>query len=573
MIDFNTLKKNSLKKDLTGCKIIKLAVVSDSSTQFIVDAIKGYGVQINLNFQIFETDHNQIDLQINDYSSDLYSYDPSFILIIPTVQKLLKEFFNTEMPNRADFAKKYLTTISRYYSIIQSKLPAKVIFTNFLELPDIIFSNYANKNSSSFLFQLRTINLGLMELGQLHSNLFINDICAVGANFGNERAIDQRMHIHADMPYSVDFLPLFAKNITDIISSLLGHLTKCIVLDLDNTLWGGVVADEGIENIEIGDLGIGKAFSEFQTWLKELKNRGIILTVCSKNTEAFAKEPFFNHPDMVLKFSDFAVFVANWESKVDNIHFIQNILNISFDSIVFLDDNPFERNMVKSQIPEIAVPELPEDPVEYVQTLSGLNLFETASFTQEDVSRNLQYQEEAQRAIVKSQFTNEDEYLSELMMISKVTPFESFTIPRISQLTQRSNQFNLRTIRYTPEEITRIAKSEDYLTLCFSLKDKFGDYGLISCIVLKKCSDNLFIDTWILSCRVLKRGMEQFILNQIVAAARKCGIKQIKGEYIPTPKNVMVKNLYATLGFISYNDSWILDVGTYTNLNTHIKNG
>jgi FkbH-like protein len=351
-------------------------------------------------------------------------------------------------------------------------------------------------------------------------------------------------------------------------------MKKCVILDLDNTLWGGIIGDDGMENIQIGELGIGKAFTNLQMWLKQLKQRGIILAVCSKNDETIVREPFEKHPDMILKLSDIAVFVANWDNKVQNINYIQSILNIGFDSMVFLDDNPFERNMVKTHIPYITVPDLPEDPSEYLTYLRSCNLFETASFTPEDEQRTQQYQEEAQRAVVQKQCINEDEFLLSLNMHSVVKPFDKFSIPRVSQLTQRSNQFNLRTIRYTEEEISAIADSDEHITLDFTLEDKYGDYGLISIIILKKQSDALFIDTWIMSCRVLKRGMEKFVLNQIAQQASKIGVKKIIGEYLPTAKNGLVKGHYNELGFTKCDGEdnlWILNLESYSDYSTFIS--
>ncbi|MHC4183499.1 MAG: HAD-IIIC family phosphatase, partial [Planctomycetota bacterium] len=321
-----------------------------------------------------------------------------------------------------------------------------------------------------------------------------------------------------------------------------------------------------------GDLGIGKAFTEFQKWIRQLKQRGIILAVCSKNYEHTAKEPFEKHPDMVLTLDDFAVFVANWNTKVDNIRYIQSVLNIGFDSIVYCDDNPAEREIVRTYIPDITVPELPEDPAEYQLYLSSLNLFETASYSHEDAKRTKQYQEEAKRKEIQTQFSNEDDFLKSLEMFSTVNPFDTFTIPRIAQLTQRSNQFNLRTIRYTEDELINIAGNNEYHTVAFTLEDKFGDYGLISILILKEANQALFIDTWIMSCRVLKRNMECFILNNIVALARKNGYNYIVGEYLPTPKNELVKDLFKELGFKCKKDKWRLDVRSYENKLNYIKN-
>jgi FkbH-like protein len=305
-----------------------------------------------------------------------------------------------------------------------------------------------------------------------------------------------------------------------------------------------------------------------------MQQRGIIIAVCSKNTESVAKEPFEKHPDMVLRMDDIAVFVANWENKASNIRHIQSVLNIGFDSMVFLDDNPFERNMVRENIPDITVPELPEDPAEYLEYLYPLNLFETISFSEEDTERTRQYQVEAKRTVLQKSFTNEDDFLKNLEMVSLVEPFNKFNTPRVAQLSQRSNQFNLRTVRYTEADIEAVGDDENYWSFAFTLEDKFGDNGLICVIILKKENEStIFIETWLMSCRVLKRGMENFVLNTIVQFAKQNGFTILKGEYIPTSKNEMVKDHYKNLGFTMANEYWVIDTTTYTDKKNfiHIK--
>jgi FkbH-like protein len=367
------------------------------------------------------------------------------------------------------------------------------------------------------------------------------------------------------MVVSIDALPYFADAVVKIIAAFQGNFKKCIIIDLDNTTWGGVIGDDGLENIQIGSLGIGKAFTEFQHWVKKLQQRGIIVAVCSKNTESIAKEPFEKHPDMVLRLEDIAVFVANWENKVNNIRKIQQILNIGFDSMVFVDDNPFERNIVRENIPQITVPELPEDPALYLDYFYGLNLFETVSFSGEDAKRTQQYQEEAERVVFQESFTNENDFLKSLNMISDTKPFNDFTIPRIAQLSQRSNQFNLRTVRYSEEDVKQITQSDNYFTLSFTLEDKFGDNGLICAIILEKKDDKtLFINTWFMSCRVLKRGMEVYTLNSRVELAKENDYDQLVGEYIQTQKNEIVHDHYKNLGFkASEKNLWKLNVKEY----------
>jgi FkbH-like protein len=555
--DFFSLKKN-IKRDFKGLPVYKLAILGDSSTQFLSVAIKGLGYEFNINFDIYESDYNQINQEVFSNSSGLYNFEPDFILIFHSTQKLLAKFQKNDEKDL--FAINNINEFEKLIQCLRDNSNAKIIFSNFSEIQDGVFGNFSNQVNSSFTYQLRKLNYELMNLSIRKKNFFINDISSLNNHFGFKNCFDPKLYINGDFVFSLDFTVIVTKNIIDIILSIIGKMKKCLILDLDNTLWGGVIGDDGLENIQIGDLGIGKAFTHLQKWIKQLKQRGIIIAICSKNTEKLAKEPFQKHPDMILKLEDISVFLANWETKVDNIRAIKSILNIGYDSMVFLDDNAFEREFVKRELPEITVPELPVDPSEYLYYLTSLNLFETSSYNLEDSYRNQQYQEEAKRAIVKQSFTSDHDYLASLEMQSSVNSFNKFNIPRVSQLTQRSNQFNVRTIRYSEDDIEKISFNKDYSTLAFTLKDKYGDYGLISAVILKKVVGNLFIDTWVMSCRVLKRGMEQFIFNKIAELAKKQGVEIIIGEYLPTEKNIIVESLYKDLGFELSENLWKFNI-------------
>lgn len=570
-ISFNRLIKN-LRQDTTGFPTLHIAVLADFASQHFTKALRSALISVRHNAQIWEADYNSVDASIFSENSEIYQEHFDYILILPSAFKLNKEF--SHFSNKQSFADTKVSHISNLVSLLIERTKSKIIFCNFHELNDGVFGNFANKTEQSFLFQIRKLNYGLMNLAARTPNLFIVDTQNLFASRGMAEAFDSKLYIHADIIFSLDFLALLACNTAQVIGAIQGNFKKCVILDLDNTLWGGVIGDDGIENIQIGDLGLGKAFTALQSWLLSLKNRGIILAVSSKNTESIAKEVFERHPGMTLRLDDISVFAANWETKVDNIMFIQSVLNIGFDSMVFLDDNPFERGIVKQNIPDIAVPDLPEDPAGYVPYLQSLNLFETASFSGEDTKRTKQYQEEAGRMVLQKTFANEDEFLSSLNMVALIEPVNNFTRPRVAQLTQRSNQFNLRTVRYTDEDINRMMNDPSYVTFAVSLSDTYGDYGLISAVFLqKKSEETLFIDTWIMSCRVLKRGVECFLLNEIMMHAVDSGFKYIDGEYIPTPKNGLVKDHYPTLGFqpIGRNNHYRVEVENYKMKNTFIK--
>lgn len=571
MKEFSQLKKN-LKKDFSHLKKIKVAVLGDTSTQFLVQALRGMGYEKGFDLQIWEADFNQIDRQVLDHSSELYEFKPELVIVFQSSHKLLGKYNKLNPEEYSQLALKELESINLYLSSIKSKLNAKLIYYNYTEIDDAVFGNYANETPSSFLFQLRKINFELMSLAANVSNLYLCDISSIQNKVGKLNFFKPSIYINTDMVLSIDVLADVAAKTIDIISALQGKIKKCVILDLDNTTWGGIIGDDGIENIQIGSLGIGKAFTEFQYWIKKLKNRGVIIAVCSKNSESVARLPFEKHPDMVLRMEDISVFIANWENKPDNIRQIQRILNIGFDSMVFLDDNPFERDFVRENIPEICVPELPEDPADYLEYLYTLNLFEAVSYSNEDSERTKLYQTEAKRVSNQQTFTNEDDFLKNLNMLSSVNVFNKFSIPRIAQLTQRSNQFNLRTIRYSEVDIERISNSKDYFTFSYTLNDRFGDNGLICVIILKKENNNtLFIDTWLMSCRILKRGMENFVLNTLVNFAKNNNFEFLKGEYIQTQKNEMVKDHYHGLGFEKKNSYFSLNVLNYQNRKSYIK--
>lgn len=546
---FVELKKNA-KKDMSDLKEYKIAILGDCSTQHLATALKGYGYTQGYNFDIFDSDYNQIDAQIMDNESELYQHKPDAVLIYMSAEKLYEKFCESSIESRSDFADLTISQINSYWTILNSKIKTNILQFNFIEIDDTVFGNFSSKVPSSFIFQLRKLNYKLMELVMKTKNAFLIDLSTIQNNYSRNYVHDDKLYYIAKMPLSTAILPEVSKQVVDVIKALNGKFKKCIILDLDNTLWGGVIGDDGLKGIQIGELGLGHAFSEFQMWLKELKNRGIILAVCSKNNESTAKEPFEKHPDMILKLDDISMFVANWENKASNIKYIQETLNIGMDSIVFIDDNKFERDSVKTLIPDITVPEIPEDPASYLTYLKSLNLFETASYSENDKDRTKQYQAEVGRTTMQNNFEDFNEYLKSLDMVAKANKFEDFEIPRISQLTQRSNQFNLRTIRYTEAEIEKIARDDKYLTLSFSLRDKFGDYGLISVLIMEKVdAKTLFVNTWLMSCRVLKRGMEEFIINKMVEVAKQNNFEKILGEYIKTQKNEMVKDIYSKLGF------------------------
>lgn len=575
MKNLQELKRN-LKKDNSSLPSIKVALTGDTATQLLAIAIRGMGVERGYNIDFYEAEYNQIEQQMLSPDSELYQFDADFIIIFQSTHKLSERhsLLNTEQQTAlADDRLDFVVSVCENPALAGKK----IIYFNYPEIGDTVFGSYANKVETSFTYQVRKLNYELMRISQQYQNLFICDIAELQNKFGRDKMFAPNTYANTEMVLRMDVLPFVASRVMDVVCAVKGQFKKCLILDLDNTVWGGVIGDDGLEGIQLGHgLGIGKMYTEFQMWIKKLKQRGIIICVASKNNEETAKEPFEKHPDMILKLEDIAVFQANWETKVDNIRTIQSILNIGFDSMVFLDDNPFERNMVRENISGITVPELPEYPEDYLEYLYSLNLFETASYSNLDKDRTKQYQVEAQRVSLSKTFTNEADFLKSLNMVSKISSFTKFNIPRVAQLSQRSNQFNLRTVRYTDADIEALANDPNVIDLSFTLEDKFGDNGLIAVVIMKPIDkETLFVDTWFMSCRVLKRGMENFTLNTMVEKAKIAGYKRIIGEYLPTVKNGMVSGHYSQLGFTTIEDTntaqWELDVNKYKEKECYIS--
>jgi FkbH-like protein len=566
---FSDIRPN-LRKDYAQFPSTRIAILGDTPTQFLHQALKACAYDRSLNPIVFEAGIDQIDAQVLDATSELHRFRPDYVLLFESAQRLLSRFYACPREEQTTFGQMHLEHVQALCRALDSHLESPVIYCNFGEIDDGVYGSYANKTRLSFSYQIRRVNLGLMDLASTVQNLFIVDLSSLQNRAGRSNIVSTATYATTGFAYSLDFWPGLATRALDIVLCLRGRMHKAVVVDLDNTLWGGVVGDDGLENIQIGNLGIGRAFSELQAWLKQLQKRGILLAVCSKNYEATAREVFEKHPDMVLRLDDFAVFVANWENKVDNIRHVQRVLGIGFDSMVYLDDSPFERAMVKQAIPSLTIPELPEDPADYLDVLSSLNLFETGTLSDSDEVRTRQYRQEAHRMSLQKTYDSEAAFLASLEMVATARPFDRFHVPRIAQLSQRSNQFNLRTLRYTERDVETIMDAPSYLARYFTLADRVGDYGLVSVVVLSKRDEYLFIENWLMSCRVLQRGMEGFVLNIVMQLARENGYARVVGEYIATDKNQLVKDHYCRLGFRAENGLWIATTDDYVEKQAYI---
>jgi FkbH-like protein len=574
-LDYGRLVRKSKKLEPSGATLkVRLAILSDAASQQFVPLLKVLFHENGVNVEIYEGPFDAIELEVLNPASGLYEFRPDVIVLANCTQALRGRYYESGSDNFLDEAGE---RIVRTWEAIHSHSPARIIQFNYPPPIERQFGHYDCKVPQSLYAMASALNERIAAAAREHNNVLICDVEAIATGVGRNDWFDDRLWYMTKAFCRLDHLPLVAQALVEIVLSTLGRVVKCVVLDLDNTLWGGVVGDDGPLGIAIGAHGDGESFYHFQHYLRSLKKRGILLAVCSKNNPETAMQPFLENPGMVLRRDDITVFVANWESKADNIRNIRDTLEIGLDSMVFLDDNPFERNLVRQYLPEVIVPELPEDPADYVRALSQLNLFETSSFSAEDAARSGLYRQEARRRELQSSVSNIDDYLKSLDMTIEVARFDAARIPRIAQLLQRSNQFNLTTRRHNEAECERMMLDHgQFVPLYASLSDRFGDHGLISIVVLRRAKEHLQISDWLMSCRVLTRGVEQFLMNRVVDIARREGFRSIAGEYIPTVKNAMVKEFFAQFGFEKTEErdgrsQWRLDPQAYQPRATHIR--
>ena len=532
-------------------KPVRLAVLGSSTLTHVLPGIRVAGLRRGIWVEIFESDYGQYLQELSDPGSGLHAFKPTAILLALDAHHLtagLTAGMDTsaataalsEVQERLQTAWRLARDAFHCPILQQAALP--------VHLP-ILGGNEHRLPGSRSGFVAR-FNADLRTWAE-DAGVDILSVDDRAARDGVAAWHDPALWHRSKQEVSPVASPLYGDLVGRWLAANQGRSSKCLVLDLDNTVWGGVIGDDGLEGIALGQGSpLGEAYAAFQDYCRELSRRGIILAVCSKNDESNAIEPFDKHPDMVLKRSDIACFVANWSDKAGNIRAIAEALNIGLDSLVFIDDNPFERDLVRQELPMVKVPEVSDDPVGYPVALSDAGYFEGLSVTDEDRDRTSQYQGNKARDALKASATDLPAYLRGLDMKLVARPFDRIGLQRIVQLINKSNQFNLTTRRYTEEDVLAVMADPDAFGLQLRLLDRFGDNGIISIIIgrLQETQD-LLIDTWLMSCRVLGRQVEPTTLNLIAAQARRLGARRLIGEYVPTQKNGMVRDHYARLGF------------------------
>ncbi|MDY6934509.1 MAG: HAD-IIIC family phosphatase [Spirochaetota bacterium] len=563
----NKVRTYNLNKNINKTKIAILGSYTTNQLTWFIDLFLFCS---DIDVEIYESEYSVINQEIYSKDSNLYRFKPQIVILI-CGHKDIKLFpkFGLSENDVKEIVDQEINRWMNLWNTLHTNINCQIIQNNFDIPPWNVMGNIEHRVPYSQGMYFTYLNQSLSKKAPAYVN--IHDIDMLSSMHGKLEWCDQRFYYDSKLPCTPELLPSYANSIASIIVALLGKSKKCLVLDLDNTIWGGVIGDDGLGGISLGQGNpTGEAFLNFQQYIKNLKDRGIILAVCSKNDEKNAKEPFLRHPDMILKLDDITCFLANWNNKVANIQKIAQEINIGTDSIVFVDDNPHERGIVRYYLPEVAVPEMPEDPAFYIQKIDSYRYFETTSFTNEDLIRAELYSSDIKRKKLQNKIVNIDDYLQSLNMKAIVEPINPENINRSVQLINKTNQFNLTTKRYTKINIEEIINNSSWKTFTVRLIDNFGDNGLISIILSEIKNETLIIDTWLMSCRVLNRGVEQFLMNYICNLSRNNNISIIEGKYIPTAKNKMVEKLYFHLGFEQIND--LNDGTTYWSLKTNSIN-
>ncbi len=571
-------KKKSIKKGLLISDDFiekNIAILGGSTTSEIKNILELFLLKNGIKPNFYESEYNKYYEDSLFGNDELDNFNPDIIYIHTTNQNIIK--YPEVSDSSQDLDTLLSNEIQRYKSIWEglSKFDCAIIQNNFDYTENRSLGNLDCYDTHGKTFFINKLNDAFALSGREIKNLYLNDINYLSSYIGLSHWFDKSLWHQAKYALSMDSIPELAFSISKIINSIFGKSKKCLVLDLDNTCWGGVIGDDGLHGIQIGtETAIAESYSAFQKYAKELKDRGITLAVCSKNDFVNAKEGF-SHPDSILKFDDFTSFKANWDHKYQNIQDIAKDINIGIDSLVFIDDNPVERDIVFSQVPSVSVPDVGADVVNFIRHIDRNGYFEPISLSQDDVNRNQYYKDNKKRVDEQATFQSYGEFLASLEMTAEIKSFSPIYLDRITQLTNKTNQFNLTTKRFTAGEIEKITSRDDYIKVYGKLTDKYGDNGLIAISIGKIENKTCHIDLWLMSCRVLKRDMEFAVLDELVSKCKDKDISEIIGYYYKSAKNSMVSDLYEKFGFdlVEKNDDdtvWKLDISMYENKNKFI---
>ncbi|NEX02280.1 HAD-superfamily phosphatase, subfamily IIIC/FkbH-like domain-containing protein [Pseudobutyrivibrio sp. NOR37] len=581
-IDVKTLrrKKASIRRTLLEQPNLiekKIAVLGGSTTNEVVDQLELFLLSYGIKADFYQSEYGKYWEDAMFGSPELDGFEPDIIFIHTNWRNII-DFpqMNMDKTQVDDMLEAEYQRFEGMWQRLSEKFNCPIIQNNF-ERPNYrLMGNrdvWDYRGKANFVSRL---NQKFYEYANEHTGFYINDIDYLAADFGISQWNDAK-YWNMYKCINMDAITYIAQSVAFIIKSIYGRNKKVLALDLDNTLWGGIVGDDGVEGIKIGpEVPQGQVYAEFQQYCKNLKDIGAVLAVDSKNEEANALAGL-NHPDGVLRPDDFVDIKANWEPKDRNLEQMASELTLGVDSFVFADDNPAEREIVSAQLPGVAVPAM-DGAENYIKVLDHSGYFEVTNLSAEDMKKTDMYHAKAEASKAKAAFADYSEYLKSLDMKATITGFEPIIVQRVSQLTNKSNQFNLTTLRCSEDDIRAMEESDDYICMAGRLVDKFADNGIVTIVAGKIVGDALDISLWLMSCRVLKRGMEDLMMNQLVAEARAKGINKIVGHYYPTPKNAMVQDFFDDYGFSltdtddAGNKKWELNVGDYSEKVSYIEN-
>lgn len=542
------LKRELLRQtDLLPCRI---AILGGSTTQEIRSILEIFLLAQGIQPSFYESGYNAFYEEVISGTPLLREFRPEIVFVHTTWHNV--SVF-PELLEKEDSVAQLVRTEMRRFETLWSKIHqdfGALIVQNNFDLPPLRpLGNLEASESYGRTNYLLRLNAEFAGYARTHSRFLLNDILFLSAQLGLTQWADKNYWYNFHMALSPVATVAISHNLALLVKSVYGKSKKCLVLDLDNTLWGGVIGEEGLQGLLLGrDHPTGEAYMDFQLYVKGLRDRGILLAVCSKNDAQNALEGL-SHPDSVLKLEDFSAFKANWDPKCDNIRKIALELNIGLDSMVFVDDNPAERAIVSAQVPEVAVPDIGSDVTAYAEILESEGYFEPLKIAKDDLERSFYYRGNSQRNACESEFQNYDQFLASLEMTAEIGSIPPVYLERCTQLVNKSNQFNLTTRRYTPAEVEELSQDRDRVALYGRLRDRFGDNGLVSVIFGSFRDQVLHVDLWVMSCRVLKRGMEYAMFDAVIEECLERGVRKIVGVYIPTKKNAMVAGHYSELGF------------------------
>ena len=531
-------------------KPLKIAVVRNITLESIEPYLTYFIQSIGFKPTYYFSLYDDAIQQIHDSNSPLYQFKPDIIIMAIKLESLCPDLFNNFCALSDKKREQTQMFIQQYFEQLFSSLKkntsAPVLFNNFETPTAPSFGIYDSQSLNHQQYTIKKLNILLVELIQTHSHIYLVDVDLLQHRIGSQHYYDLRYWYIGKAPYSKLAYPLLAKEYSKYCRALFGKNKKCLILDLDNTLWGGIIGEDGINKIQLGHAYPGSAFVDFQKAILTLYYRGVILAICSKNNLTDVMPVLNEHPDMVLRLKHFSVMKINWNNKVDNIREIAQEINIGLDSLVFIDDSDFEINFVKELLPEVTSIKLSKDPAQYAYFLMNFGLFDTLLYSEEDKNRTIMYRAEASRNQLKSSFDNIENYYRSLSIQVEIKRADEYSLSRISQLTQRSNQFNLTTQRYTESQLKEKMHSLQSDVFYLTVSDRFGKHGLVGVAIIDyhEGRKTAYINTFLLSCRVISYNVENVLLKTILDTCRSKGIQEVIGEYIQTDKNNLVKNFY-----------------------------